>query len=808
MKVHHVAILLFSLMLPLGLRAQKKGSVPSVGYLYPAGGKLGTEFIVTVGGQDLHYVTAVHISGEDVHATVEHHIRGVKSLFAKQKSIISEELRSRSGRPKRSRKEGRGKGGAKGKGSKGKKKASNRATEPEKGENEDSTGAKRKKDDTLGPDGVPYHPLLYDMKDMSDRELQHANHVLFRERRKGQETPHIAQLSVIRITIEPDAAPGTRELRLVSPNGMSNALYFRVGTLPEFNEQEPNDPENFPSSPNDKPLQLPVVINGQILPGDVDHFRFEAKKGQKLVLNCHARELIPYIADAVPGWFQATLTLYDADGEELAFTDDFRFDPDPVLFFEVPETGVYDIKVQDAIFRGREDFVYRLSVSERPFATGIFPLGAREGSSTVASVEGWNLPESDLTLDTRREGARIRRANGIAYSVDRLDELVETEPNDSVATAQSVPFPVTINGRISEAGDVDVYSFDGKAGSEIVAEVMGRRLNSPIDSLLRLMDAKGQVLQWNDDYTDKAGHLHRGQGLLTHHADSYLKTRLPEDGTYCVQVSDVQNQGSRAHGYRLRISPPLYDFSLRMTPSKLSIAEGATVPVTVHATREDGFDGPIDVVIKDGPRGLILSGGNIPAGLSEIRMTLTASGDHFSGTVPVRLQGQARVNGHVIARPVIPADDVMQAFLYRHLKPSGEMLVSASARRRRMPSPAYQLASTEPVRLPVGGTASVLVKSPRLSTLNNLELELQDPPAGIGLGVVRISHQGLNVQLKADAKLASAGMRDNLIIEAFREVSLSENRKKNAKRPGKMANREGRVSAGVLPAIAIEAVQR
>src|SRR6185369_1395468 len=47
----------------------------------------------------------------------------------------------------------------------------------------------------------------------------------------------------------------------------------------------------------------------------------------------NARALIPYLADAVPGWFQATLALRDAKGRELAYDDDFRFNPDPVLAF-------------------------------------------------------------------------------------------------------------------------------------------------------------------------------------------------------------------------------------------------------------------------------------------------------------------------------------------------------------------------------------------------------------------------------------------------------------------------------------------
>ena len=58
-------------------------------------------------------------------------------------------------------------------------------------------------------------------------------------------------------------------------------------------EQEPNDAKAGDEVVVDS---LPVVLNGQIMPGDVDRFRFDAKKGDKLVMVVLARELVP-----VPG---------------------------------------------------------------------------------------------------------------------------------------------------------------------------------------------------------------------------------------------------------------------------------------------------------------------------------------------------------------------------------------------------------------------------------------------------------------------------------------------------------------------------
>ena len=62
--------------------------------------------------------------------------------------------------------------------------------------------------------------------------------------------------------------------------------------------------------------------------------------------------------------------------------------------------------------------------------------------------------------------------------------------------------PVIINGRIDRPDDWDVFQFAGRAGETIVAEVTARRLDSPLDSVLKLTDAAGKVLAFNDDHED------------------------------------------------------------------------------------------------------------------------------------------------------------------------------------------------------------------------------------------------------------------------------------------------------------------
>ena len=105
---------------------------------------------------------------------------------------------------------------------------------------------------------------------------------------------------------------------------------------------------------------------------------------------------------------------------------------------------------------------------------------------------------------------------------------------------------------------------DGRAGDQIVAEISARRLDSPVDSVLQLIDSAGKQIAFNDDHEDK------GTGLNTHHADSYIMTTLPSNGTYYVRLGDTQHNGGPAYSYRLRLSAPRPDFELRVTPSSLN----------------------------------------------------------------------------------------------------------------------------------------------------------------------------------------------------------------------------------------------
>lgn len=699
---------------------------PHIGYVYPAGGQRGSTFEVAVGGQYLQGASGVHVPIAGMEVTVLKYDAPLQPGKLNDLRDKMEKIRDKV------MKEGGMAGGF-------------------------PAIMTKVKEEAMAM-GVSEDDLA---------KLQD-----YRKKRndpKRQRNPQIEETVTLQIRLAPDAPLGNTELRLRTPQGLSNPLVFQVSPWPEAKEIEPNDEKS--GAP---PIKgLPVVLNGQILPGDVDRFCFQAEKGARLVVAAAARELIPALADAVPGWFQATLALVDANGNEIAYADDYRFSPDPVLFAEVPTSGMYSVEIKDAVYRGREDFVYRIAVGEVPFVTSLFPLGGRAGAQTSVTLEGWNLPiqEANLRLPQKaRLGIRPvalldghPTASRVPFVIGDMEEVLESEPNNEPAKAQEVHPPIVVNGRIGESGDVDVYAFDCRAGGQISAEVFARRLASPLDSVLKLVNGKGEQVALNDDHEDPSA------ALVTHHADSCLQVKIPETGRYFLHVGDRLSKGGSAFAYRLEIKQVEPDFQVRVVPSSINARPGASVPLTVYALRKEGFTGEISLALKDAPEGCRLSGARIPAGQDKIRLTLTAPYESSEAPVELHLEGTAKIGMRSVSHPAIPAEDLMQAFAYHHLVPADALLLTVTKPGFRRPMPSFALQGKGSVALAPGKTTSVEYMGPQQIAwiFDQLDFDLSEPPAGISLGKVTCSEGRLRFPIAVEAGKAAAGREGNLIINAF-----------------------------------------
>jgi hypothetical protein len=641
---------------------------PYIGYAYPAGAQRGMTARVRLGGQQLDSVDRVIVSGAGVEArVVEYH----RHLNPQEVQLLRQQLEAMGVRP-----------------SDGPRVKAAKKTVATKGKAKGRGKAKVGSASEARPEAPSPDPRL----SPESRQLAERIRTRLEDYAPQPACSAIANLVEIEVTVAADARPGSREIRLVTWRGVSNPLVFDIGEVPEFQRAPMNtaqiqvlgkEEQSLRSRPEDEAEQrvtLPCTLNGQVASGEVNRYRFAAKKDQRLVFSTAARRLIPFIADAVPGWFQPVLSLYDAQGHEVAYDDDYLFRPDPVIFFKVPKDGEYVLAINDAIFRGREDFIYRITAGELPFVTSIFPLGAVAGQPAKVGMTGWNLggatldvPPKDAAPGLISLAARTSAfvSNPMPFAIDNLPERFDNDatggPSQGPRAPQELILPTIVNGRIDRPGDSDLFEFKAHAGEQIVAEVIARRLDSPLDSVLTLIDSSGKILARNDDRPDL------GAGINTHHADSYIMRNIPADGTYRIVLEDAARGGGDAFGYRLRVGPPRPDFMLRVVPSSLALQSDGEAPLTVHAIRLDGFIGRIEVRLAAPPAGFEAPPVMLAAGQAQVTLGVRTTLKTTPGTVDLVVEGVAHIDGREVVRRAVAAEDRMQAFLWRHLVPADDL---------------------------------------------------------------------------------------------------------------------------------------
>lgn len=441
-----------------------------------------------------------------------------------------------------------------------------------------------------------------------------------------QASPAIRQLVIVDVAVAADAAPGERELRLYGRGGISAPKLFYVDAAPHCPEPSYRAPDEEPAA-TPRVAAVPAVLDGQILPGETDRFVVALKGGQSYRCALYGRRLLPFIGDAVPGHFQAVLRLLDATGREVAFADDEYFDPDPVLRFACPTAGDYTLEVRDNLYRGREDFVYRVDIS----------LGTRPYPFTAPPWPA--LPQLS-------------------------DDDAGRQPRDG-ATAQ------VIAGTIARPGETDSVRVIGRKGAAVVFDLAARRCASPLDAVMSIRGPDGSVIATVDDHP-----VPFNAGTCLQYVDPYLMTTFPADGIYDIQIRDVTGAGGDDYRYWLRIGPPQPSFLVYTTKSSLSQPNYSLL--TFVAARLDGFVGPITLASKE----LIFTRGNvIPADKDRVTLQVRCPAfHHYSRPWPASISASAEGSGQPLHGDVIPADECTQAFAYTHLLPVASLYVNASSR--------------------------------------------------------------------------------------------------------------------------------
>jgi WD40 repeat protein len=298
----------------------------------------------------------------------------------------------------------------------------------------------------------------------------------------------------VTVTVPQTPAPPEAMLHVASAGGESNPVRLFIDDLPQSSEQEPNDdPARATALP-----ATPAAVWGRLgAQGDADHFAFDARAGQTLVLDLAGQR--------VGGKLDAVLTLADAAGNVIASVNDFDLNPDPLLAFTPPADGRYVVKVHDLQIAGSPEHLYRLSVGAFPLVTGVFPLGVPANAETKLRLVGYNLPpDASVMAKSAGEGelavplgpALYRTRRPLSVLVAPAPTVLEAEPNDRPEQATPLPAPGIADGRVMpaspEAGaapDADLYRFDAKQGQTWIIECVAARRGSPADTKVEVLHA-------------------------------------------------------------------------------------------------------------------------------------------------------------------------------------------------------------------------------------------------------------------------------------------------------------------------------
>jgi hypothetical protein len=430
-----------------------------------------------------------------------------------------------------------------------------------------------------------------------------------------------------RLRIAPDAPLGAHPLRVRTATGVTNLLTFHVGCLPEIDEQEPNDRFESPQT-----IPRDVTVRGVVANEDIDYYAVEATAGERLSVEIEGLRL-------GRTFFDPALAVLDARRFEVAACDDAPLTrQDACVSLLVPETGSYVIAVREAAFGGNDDCAYRLHVGRFPRPTIVYPPGGPPGATLEVrwlgdprgpAVRSVTLPaepaEEHLLFFADEFGTA---PSGVPVRVLPLPNVLEAEPNGRPEEAVPAAAPGAFCGIIDEPGDHDLFRFAARKDQTFDVRVHARRLRSPLDAILRVLDAGGQRLAGNDDEQS--------------YPDSYVAFRAPADGDYLIEVEDHRGQGGPEFVYRVEVAEPQPAVDVRLEEQQRYVAQSVEIPqgnrtaVAASVVRRHA-SGELELAWSDLPPGASVTAPPLAADFGIVPLVFSAAADAPLGGSLARL---------------------------------------------------------------------------------------------------------------------------------------------------------------------------
>ena len=390
-----------------------------------------------------------------------------------------------------------------------------------------------------------------------------------------------------KITIAKNAALGHRLWRCWTSQGVTKALKFVIGDLPEVMENE------MDGRPIPQAVTLPVTANGRIFPReDVDIWTFNAKAGETIVCDAAAKRFGSPL--------NIVLSVRDANGNPIVSEKTLR-GGDPIHWFTAARDGRYTVHIRDAKFWGLQNHIYRLTIKRGPHILHHYPLGARRGTDVAVEFSGPDLPPKKSKISFRaakgdRHLASVKNWGTASFAISNYPEQLESKKS-------IVGAPIVFNGRIAEPGETDTWKIKLEEKQKINFDLAAVQLGSPLDAVLSIHDAEGKQLAQNDD---------RAKGR----PDPRLDFTAKAAGVYTVIVRErFASRGGPTFAYRLTAATPIVekpDFSLTFGAMHLNLIRAVEPPkndakpsgpkLKINVLRRGGFKGEIQLTLDGLPK--------------------------------------------------------------------------------------------------------------------------------------------------------------------------------------------------------------
>lgn len=481
------------------------------------------------------------------------------------------------------------------------------------------------------------------------------------------------------VTIDQSVSPGYYEVRLRGLFGVSNPRTFRVDTLPEVPEAEPNNTADAAQV-----ATINQIINARANgPGDVDEFTVAVAAGQTVTVRAEAAR--------IDSLMQPVIQVFNDAGRRIKQSRR-TLDQEASLVLSSDRDQTFHVRVHDIVYGGGHTFPYRLTVDTRPLVDFVWPPLVPSGAQSAVVLYGRHLPGGEPT-DLMINGTPLLKkpqivdalssagpSTGSAAAASSIDTQwwngvegnilklavcrggvpIYRESDPITADGRQLTGSFTVSGRFRPSGEDSTVRFYARKGEVRDIEVISQRLGVPANSILYVEQVTAaedgtetiKLLATELDGRQNPG----GSQLPTFTSDAAYRLTAPEDGLYQLRVRD-QYAGSRMSPDRyfiLDVHIPQPDYELiafesiastdgkaPVTTGAVSIRRGGHYEVPVYVIREDGHNAAITVTAEDLPEGVTCSPAVIAAGKPGTKLLLEAADDAPEITRPIRIQGQS-----------------------------------------------------------------------------------------------------------------------------------------------------------------------